>query len=351
MMKNKIIDLFCGAGGLSLGFENAGYETVLAIDFWKPAIDTFNYNRKNKVGLVKDITKLDKSFFESYDLDSICGIVGGPPCQGFSLAGKRIIDDERNKLYRDYFRILKIVKPYFFVMENVTGILNLNNGVIKEDIYRRANDAGYKVFSKTICAAEHGVPQNRKRVFFIGIRKDKIIGNFEFPIALNYRINCEEAISDLPRLDLHENNTKYRCYPNSNYQRIMRKNSSSVYNHEQTKHTEETILAISCVPEGGGIKNIPENIRGDRNYSSLLRRMDRYKPSQTIDTGHRTYFHYEENRIISVREAARLQSFPDNYIFLGSKQQQYKQVGNAVPPMLAFRIAKSIKEYFEEDKK
>ena len=105
MMKNKIIDLFCGAGGLSLGFENAGYETVLAIDFWKPAIDTFNYNRKNKVGLVKDITKLDKSFFESYDLDSICGIVGGPPCQGFSLAGKRIIYDERNKLYSYSFRI------------------------------------------------------------------------------------------------------------------------------------------------------------------------------------------------------------------------------------------------------
>ena len=129
----------------------------------------------------------------------------------------------------------------------------------------------------------------------------------------------------------------------------MRKNSLKVYNHEQSKHTKETILAISYVPEGGGIKDIPESIRGDRNYSSLLRRMDRSKPSQTIDTGHRTYFHYEENRIISVREAARLQSFPDDYIFLGSKQHQYKQVGNAVPPILAFEVASSIKKYFEGD--
>ena len=348
-MKNKIIDLFSGAGGLSLGFENAGYDTVLAIDFWQPAIETFNYNRKNKVGLVKDITTLDENFFKNYDLDNVCGIVGGPPCQGFSMAGRRIIDDERNKLCRDYFRVLKIINPYFFVMENVTGILNLNGGAVKDDIFKRANEAGYKVFIKTLCAAEHGVPQNRRRVFFVGIRKDKVKGDFNFPVDLNYRVNCEEAISDLPRLDLHEDNTKYRCKPISDYQRKMRKNSLKVYNHEQSKHTKETILAISYVPEGGGIKDIPESIRGDRNYSSLLRRMDRSKPSQTIDTGHRTYFHYEENRIISDREAARLQSFPDDYIFLGSKQHQYKQVGNAVPPILAFEVASSIKKYFEGD--
>jgi DNA (cytosine-5-)-methyltransferase len=234
-------------------------------------------------------------------------------------------------------------------MENVTGILNLNGGAVKDDIFKRANEAGYKVFIKTLCAAEHGVPQNRRRVFFVGIRKDKVKGDFNFPVDLNYRVNCEEAISDLPRLDLHEDNTKYRCKPISDYQRKMRKNSLKVYNHEQSKHTKETILAISYVPEGGGIKDIPESIRGDRNYSSLLRRMDRSKPSQTIDTGHRTYFHYEENRIISVREAARLQSFPDDYIFLGSKQHQYKQVGNAVPPILAFEVASSIKKYFEGD--
>jgi DNA (cytosine-5)-methyltransferase 1 len=266
------------------------------------------------------------------------------------MAGKRIIDDDRNKLYRDYFRVLKIINPTFFVIENVTGILNLNGGAVKEDIIKRSNETGYKVFIKTLCAVEHGVPQNRKRVFFIGIKKNNLNGEFIFPEELNNKISCEDAISDLPRLDLLEDNKKYRCDPQSDYQKMMRKNSQIVYNHEQSKHKKETIETISHVPEGGGMKNIPEELRGNRNYSSLLRRMDRSKPSQTIDTGHRTYFHYEENRIISVREAARLQSFPDTYEFLGSKQYQYKQVGNAVPPILAYEVAKSIRRYFAEEK-
>lgn len=346
-MKNNIIDLFCGAGGLSLGFENAGFKTDLAIDFWSPTIETYNANRKNKVGIVFDITKLNAELLKEKGINYVVGIVGGPPCQGFSLAGRRIIDDDRNKLYRDYFRILEMVNPQFFVIENVVGILNINGGIVKDDIVKRANQIGYEVFMKVLCASKYGVPQNRNRVFFVGFKKNIVEqkGNFEFPSEKEYVINCEDAIDDLPRFSLNENSEEYRFEPRTNYQQIMRKNSLKVYNHENTKHTEETITAISHVPEGCGMESLPKSIRGNRNYSSLLRRMDRKKPSRTIDTGHRTYFHYEENRIITVRESARLQSFPDNYIFYGAKQHQYKQVGNAVPPILAYELARKIKDY------
>ncbi len=349
-MKNNIIDLFSGAGGLSLGFENAGFNSILAIDFWKPAIDTYNYNRKNKVGEVQDITKLGIDYFANYDIKELCGVVGGPPCQGFSIAGKRIIDDDRNKLYRDYFRILSELKPTFFLMENVVGLTNLNGGAIKEDIFRRASDIGYHVFFNILCASDYGVPQNRKRAIFIGIRDDiyKKKGDFVFPKKNTKKISCYDALSDLPNLDKGQDNSTYISLPKSDYQKLMRKKSSTVFNHEQSNHSEKTRIAISYVPEGGGMKDVPVEIRGERKYSSLLRRMDRTKPSQTIDTGHRTYFHYEENRVISVREAARLQSFPDDYIFLSGKQNQYKQVGNAVPPLMAYALAKSIKKYLED---
>lgn len=347
---NKVIDLFCGAGGLSLGFENAGFESILAIDFWAPSIETYNKNRSNKVGQVQDITKLDKKYFSTIDLVNLCGVIGGPPCQGFSIAGRRIIDDDRNKLYRDYFRVLSILKPKFFLMENVVGLTNLKGGAIKEDIFKRANNIGYKVFFKILCASDYGVPQNRKRAIFIGIRNDvyQSKGEFHFPTPSDKKISCYEALSDLPNLDKGDDNTKYISKPKNEYQRLMRKKSSKVYNHQQSRHTKETIEAISYVPEGGGMKDIPENVKKGRKYSSLLRRMDRSKPSQTIDTGHRTYFHYKENRVISVREAARCQSFPDDYVFYGGKQDQYKQVGNAVPPIMSYKIAKQIKKYLGE---
>lgn len=347
MKKNKIVDLFSGAGGLSLGFENAGFDPILAIDFWEPAIETYNKNRKKKVGQVQDITKLDDDFFGNYDIENLVGVIGGPPCQGFSMAGKRIIDDERNKLYRDYFRVLKILQPDFFLMENVVGLINLNGGAIKDDIIRRANEIGYHVHYQILMASDFGVPQNRRRVFFIGIKKEIVDkkGEFEFPKPQKEKISCLEALSDLPNLDEGQDSSKYITDPISNYQKYIRGKCNVVYNHEQSKHTEETKLAISFVPQGGGMKDVPDEIKKGRKYSSLLRRMDSTKPSQTIDTGHRTYFHYKENRVISVRESARLQSFPDNYIFYRGKQSQYKQVGNAVPPLLAYELAKKIMEY------
>ena len=347
--KYRLLDLFCGAGGLSLGFEKENFEVVKAIDIDKHAVNTYNYNRKNKVAEVLDVSKVDDEFIK--ELGEIDGIIGGPPCQGFSTAGQRIIDDDRNKLYREYFRILESVSPKFFLIENVTGILNFAKGLVKDDIIRRADDLGYSIFYTIIDTSEYGIPQIRKRVIFIGIKKEICKKDFEFPKGCMKTISVLDAIGDLPSLDNGEDNKRYIHEPFSEYQKEIRDGMTELHNHILSKHTEETKHTISLVPEGGSIMDVPVELRGGRNYHALLRKMDRNKPSLCIDTGHRTYFHYEEKRIPSTREVARLQSFPDSFIFTGPRNDQQKQVGNAVPPILARILAKAIKDYIEESER
>ncbi len=346
MKKYKLLDLFCGAGGLSCGFERNNFEVIKAIDFAPHAINTYNFNRTEKVAEVKDVKEIDKEYVKK--LGHIDGIIGGPPCQGFSTAGDRIIDDERNVLYREYFKILEMVNPKFFLIENVVGILTFAKGAVVADIHKRADYLGYEVFMETLSTHDYGIPQIRRRVIIIGIKKELVRGKFEFPKPTGVTVTIEEAIGDLPSLDKGEDNTKYNKEPQTEYQRYIRNGSVELHNHMQSAHTEEVKHAISLVPEGGDMRDIPEEHRGGRNYHALLRKMDRKKPSLCIDTGHRTYFHYEELRVPSVREAARLQSFMDDYVFTGPKQEQYKQVGNAVPPMLAELLAGQIQQYLQE---
>lgn len=343
MKKYKLLDLFCGAGGLSLGFEKAGYSVVRAIDFDKWAIETYNFNRKDKVGEVKDVTTIDQEYINK--LGQVDGIIGGPPCQGFSTSGQRLIDDDRNKLYREYFRILEQVNPKFFVIENVTGLLTFAKGAVKEDIIARANKLGYNIFLNTLDTSKYGIPQTRLRVIFIGVKKELCKGDFIFPTGNKKPITILEAIGDLPSLDKGEDNTKYACEPKTEYQKIIRDGMTELHNHVLSVHTEKTKTTLALIPEGGSIMDIPEEKREGRNYHALLRKMDRNKPALCIDTGHRTYFHYEELRIPSTREVARLQSFPDSFIFIGPRNDQQRQVGNAVPPILAECIAKSIIKY------
>jgi len=345
MSNYRLLDLFCGAGGLSLGFERAGFNVVKAIDIDQHAINTYNFNRKDKVAEVLDISKFDSSHIDK--LGEIDGIIGGPPCQGFSTAGQRIIDDDRNKLYREYFRILSQIKPKFFVIENVTGILNFAKGLVKDDIIKRADKLGYKIYYTTIDTSEYGIPQIRKRVIFVGISKHIMKEDYVFPEGKQLPISVLDAIGDLPSLDNGEDNTKYVHPAKTAYQKMIRDGMTELHNHVLSKHSEDTKKTIAIVPEGGSIMDVPEELRGGRNYHALLRKMDRNKPSLCIDTGHRTYFHYEEKRIPSTREVARLQSFPDSFIFTGPRNDQQKQVGNAVPPILAEIIAKSIKEYLD----
>ena len=328
---NNIIDLFCGCGGLSKGFEMAGFNTVLAIDFWKDAVETFNNNHKNKVAICDDVSKISNDFLDDFTKkNKITGIVGGPPCQGYSTVGKRDINDDRNYLYLQYCRIVEKVKPEFFVLENVKGLLTLNNGKFKEDIVERFTKLGYIVDYKILNSADYGVPQNRNRVFFVGIKNKK----FKFPKEKLKKVTTYEAISDLRSYE-----DKYTTSAQTSYQKNMRGNNKQLKNNEFTVHTEKTIDVISKIPDGGKITDLPKEFWEIRKYNKAFQRMNSKLQSNTIDTGHRNYFHYSENRIPTVRESARIQSFPDNFIFYGSRTSQYKQVGNAVPPLLANAIA------------
>ena len=198
-------------------------------------------------------------------------------------------------------------------------------------------------------ASDYGVAQNRERVFFVGLRKD-LFGDkfFEFPKGNPANaVSTSEALSDLPSLDNGENPEEYRCAPQNDYQRLMRENSTKITNNEITNHTEQTKSIIAMVPDGGNIKDLPEKYYKVRNYSTAFKRMNSQKPSTTIDCGHRNYFHYSENRVPTVRESARIQSFPDDYHFTGSKTSQYTQVGNAVPALLAKVMATEIKNLLD----
>lgn len=343
-MKSKIIDLFCGCGGLSLGFEQAGFEVAYAIDSWGKAVETFNHNHKNKVAVCADIHSLTSEVLSSINSGrDIIGIIGGPPCQGFSKVGTRDVNDPRNHLYTEYCRIVKEVSPEFFVLENVSGLLNLGKGIFRDDIIKRFGELGYHVSFKSISAADYGVPQNRHRVFFVGIKgKD-----FVFPKKLDYVVTSKDAIGDLPPLNLSDGFNEYHEYAmpaQNHYQLAMRGNATRFANHQITVHTEQTVNIIKMVPDGGTIYDLPDEYWEVRKYRKGFERMPSFKPCHTVDTGHRNYFHYSENRIPTARENARLQSFPDYYEFLGTKTDQYKQIGNAVPPLLAYSIAKAIKE-------
>lgn len=331
--KPTVIDLFCGCGGLSYGFIEAGFNVVLGIDHWKDAILTFENTHKNAKGLVADLfNETPKEISTKTGIKKVDLIIGGPPCQGFSIAGKRIIDDERNKLYKSFVDFVKFYKPSVFLMENVPNIVSMGQGIVKETIIKDFETLGYKVVCKVLLASEFGVPQNRRRAFFIGTKNKT---EFLFPQPINQKtVSSKEAISDLTEKSIIDG-TKYKTEPKSDYQKMIRKGSNSIFNHEITNHSEQTVEIIDMVPDGGNYKNLPEHLHKTRNVNIAWTRLNSQKPSFTIDTGHRHHFHYKFNRVPTVRESARIQSFPDSFIFLGSKTSQYKQVGNAVPPLLA----------------
>ena len=340
-LKYNVLDLFCGCGGLSLGFEEAGYNVLLGIDIWEDALKTYAYNHKHSKILCADMSTLRGEDVKDVVGDnSVDVIIGGPPCQGFSIAGKRIVDDDRNKLYKGFVRMVEYFKPKAFVMENVPNILSIGDGVVRESIINDFKNLGYTVENKVLTASDYGVPQNRRRAVFVGLMK----GNFDFDIPMvAEKVTTEEALSDLPEQSI-EDGGKYLVESSSEYQKLMRTNSTGVFNHEVTQHNEQTVRIISMVPDGGNYKDLPQELQGTRKVHIAWTRLNSKRPSITIDTGHRHHFHYKWNRVPTVRESARIQSFPDDFIFLCSKTSQYKQVGNAVPPLMAKAIAKQLKK-------
>lgn len=336
----NIIDLFCGCGGFSLGFERAGFNVLLGIDVWKDALVTFEKNHKGSKALQADLSQYDPCEAEKLlKGESVDVIIGGPPCQGFSVAGKRIVDDIRNKLYKSFVAFVRHFKPKAFVLENVPNILSIGGGVVRESIIQDFTDLGYTVTYKVLTASDYGVPQNRKRAIFVGFKDGT---TFDFPQPFDTpKVTVREALSDLPEKSL-EDGAPYTYEAQSDYQRLMRSHSSGVYNHQATEHNQKTIDIISMVPDGGNYKDLPTELQSTRKVHIAWTRLNSAKPSFTIDTGHRHHFHYTYNRIPTARESARIQSFPDDFVFYCSRTSQLKQIGNAVPPMLGEAIAKSL---------
>lgn len=352
-MKNKkptVIDMFCGCGGLSRGFMDAGYEVLLGIDNNDDALKSFRANHNGAIGMNGDLFQ-DSTILQvasAINNRQVDLIIGGPPCQGFSLSGSRIENDERNRLFNAMVHAVQFFQPKAFLLENVPGLATLYNGKARTAIIEEFTNLGYTVTYKILYAPDYGVPQIRKRLFFVGLLNGQ---EFEFPEPVvspqNY-VTCGDAISDLHDFtpdNLGQEISEYRSEPKSTYQKMMRKKANRLYNHIGTKHSEQVVEVISLVPEGGNHKDLPPGIGENRKFNEAWTRYHRNKPSKTIDTGHRHHFHYKYNRVPSVRENARLQSFTDDFVFFGNKTQQYRQVGNAVPPLLGKVLGEKLLEY------
>jgi DNA (cytosine-5)-methyltransferase 1 len=352
--KYTVLDLFSGAGGLSRGFLDAGFKVVLGVDNDEMALKTFAANHGDTKTMQLDLFDHKNLSHITHFLNknniTIDVLVGGPPCQGFSLSGEMKENDERNMLFTAMVELARQIKPKFVVLENVMGMVKLYDGKGAKRVIKGFEEIGYRIKAKDLYAPDFCIPQIRKRVFFVGSRDIDI--DFEYPTPTfteDKYISCEQALSDLPSLEngVWNEVQEYDCEPKTEYQQLMRNGMKKLYNHIGSRHIAKTINLISQIPSGKNHKCLPEELRKDIKYNDALTRFYKDKPSHTITTGHRTHFHYEYNRIPTVRECARLQSFPDSFIFYGSKGQQYRQVGNAVPPILGKNIALKIKEYLQ----
>lgn len=295
MKKFNAIDLFCGAGGLSLGFQQAGFNIIVGVDNEQAALDTFEFNHKGAIGLNADLSKR-----ETFDLilktagdRKIDVVIAGPPCQGFSLTGPRNFDDPRNKLYLAVIEMVKQYNPKGFIIENVPGMANMYKGQVKDEVLKRFRKMGYNIDCRILKACDYGVPQMRKRLVFMGVRKD--IGNPHFPdptfgpeTKKPYR-TCRDAISDLPTRtnNLGKNEDEYVKPAETEYQVLMRDGCSILYNHIATNHKQFVKDTIALVPEGGNYKDLPEGVGNSRNFHMAWTRLDGNAPARTVDTGHR----------------------------------------------------------------
>lgn len=277
--------------------------------------------------LVKDIQEItDDEIITLQHNQEVDVVIGGPPCQGFSLAGRigrSFVEDKRNYLFKEFVRVVKIIDPPMFVMENVARMLSHNKCQTILEIKTEFESLGYKVQYKVLQAADYGVPQKRQRVFIVGTKNKE----FNFPTPIGKTITVKEAIGDLPPLKSGE--------------------TSSIPNHFAMKHSEQMLKKMSYVTDGGDRNQIPEDLRPKTGDIRKYIRYDSQKPSVTVTGDMRKIFHYEQNRALTPRELARLQSFPDSFIFEGNSISIQQQIGNAVPPLLGYAVAKQVKESLE----
>jgi len=355
--KPYMIDLFCGAGGFSVGAELSGFHPILGLDYFEPAMKTWEYNHPDSIsvlGNIKDIDPIEiKTILKSNGVNNISLITGGVPCQGFSLANrKRHANDERNFLFIEYMKYIKVFKPQFIILENVSGMKSTNNGQFVKNILSMMDELGYNATVDLLNAADYGVPQIRKRIIFVGINREFADVYYKFPrrkiLKETDYLTVKDAISDLPELNNNQTVTEYNNNPKTEYQKIMRgegelsiKKPLKLANHTAPNHTKATIEKIKQTKQG---KPMYEK------YKQRIR-LSNHSPSPTqLAGGIRPQFqfgHPEQNRGLSIRERARIQSFPDSYIFKGGLVQERVQTGNAVPPLLVYEITKPLFEFLE----
>lgn len=353
----RILDLFCGAGGFSYGMHrNEHFKTAVALDFNAKAAVTFKRNMPEAVVVTGDITdeKIKKDIIEKSKAKKVNMIIGGPPCQGFSMKGKKLgLDDPRNYLFKEYLHIVEEVQPEVFVIENVKSLLSTAGGWFKDEILAYIEKLGYNVSYGILNAKKFGVPQARERAIFI-CSKSK---NVPLPVGTDDIVTVRDAISDLAYLASAEGDFEldYVTEAQTDYQRLMRRNSKKLYNHKASAHSEVALQKLAMIPPEKGKEYLPEEMWGKQKFNTTWGRLVWDTVSPTIDTrfdtpSNGTNSHPELNRAITPREAARIQSFDDNFVFFGSKFYIRSQIGNAVPPLMAEAIANEIWEnYYEEE--
>jgi len=367
------VDLFCGAGGFSLGFLKAGFEIVAATDYQESAQRTYTHNldspflRADIADLAGDLEPLKDR--RDFDEERIDVVVGGPPCKGFSTAGVYNPEDPRTSLLHHYIRVVKRLQPRAIVVENVPGAKALQGGAYVDALLKNARELGYKTRMLELNAADYGVPQLRKRLIFIGYRDDSPISR---PVpthtgdarqkrlserSLNKKhVTVAEAISDLAFLGPGEESSDYKLPPESEYQERMRRaHDGHLFNHKAPDHSDTVQERFRTLEAGGGIDDLPPRLQTEKHS---MRKYDPTEPAHTVTTLPEDFVHYEQPRIPTVRELARLQSFPDWFEFKGPRTTggprridslpQYSQVGNAVPPLMAEAIGRQVKAILQD---
>lgn len=345
----NVIDLFAGVGGLSLGFKQEGYTIVYANEYDQSIAESYKKNHSDTLVDTNDIREIDIEQTFSKFKGKIDVVIGGPPCQGFSQKGKRIgLSDSRNFMFKKFAEVVQIVEPKFFLLENVPNILTSENGYFKQEILNLFSALGYDVQAKTLKSELFGVPQTRRRAVFLG-RKGTL--NFDIPESTGEKTTVLEAINDLPSLKSGEGNeySTYNIEPKNEYQAELRANASVLANHVATNHSKIALERLKFITIEGGKNDLPTHHRTKSIHSGTWTRLKPDGFARTITTRFDTPSSGQftlpyQDRCITVREAARLQSFPDTFIFYGTKSSQMLQVGNAVPPKMAREIAKVIKK-------
>lgn len=328
-MKYSYIDLFCGAGGLSFGFDKAGFENIFSVEINPEFAKTYKKNFPSHKLLVEDIRDISndtvKELVGGREIDII---IGGPPCQGFSIAGnigRTFIDDERNRLFKEFVRFVSEVNPKMFIMENVAAMATHLKGKTIKAIVDAFEHAGmrYKVKWEVLNTVNYEIAQERRRIVVVGVRSD-LDTEFSYPTHSTIIKTIKEVIGDLPPLASGE--------------------KSNIPNHIAMSHSEQMLEKMSYIKDGGDRYDIPEELRPKSGDVRKYIRYDSTRPSVCVTGDMRKIFHYEQNRALTCRELARIQSFPDSFVFEGKSIQIQQQIGNAVPPKLANFLAEQAKE-------